>query len=1698
MHVDGGRMTKRISIRLLRSGSFSNLRFRPRSHATTFNATFSLALLCVGIMALSVRAVSYKVSEGGCFTITASDASLESFDKKPKVVLMTLDQSHGVKVLTRVYPADQVVCQYGRAGLSAGTYSLLVEVRRRASKTVRLVSEEFVVLPPADGVLTPNVGEEGDEVVVSGDFFGMKPPKVSFVVEEGENGEKKTCECRVLKPFAYVDGNGREGSSCMDLDNGASEVRVLVPKGVSKQTQGAFCVDNGIGTLKLAFNQNISSDDMEGKTCRAGNFSCDVAYGSILEIRAEDVDLESFEKKPVVFYDESRKRRRLKLKTKDFPADSVFCQYKGKTSPGTYGLYASISEGSGVDSALVTNQFEVVAPSGDGIFPCHGTEGDEITITGDYFGVNAPKVTFIPSDDGTKKDGDESIKCSTLKPYAYPDEKGREGRSCMDVDTGDSEIRLLVPRGVARERSGTFVVDNGVGKVEYPFNQDGVYQVGVTVTPDGGGLTEPENGEKHTTSGILTLTAAANQNWTFAAWTAEPAEFVVFEDASSADTRATINGDAEIIAAFIPAYSISGTIGGDATEKVTVTLSGNGVDAATKTDAEGAYVFEDLLDGDYTVTPSYRGHSFFPGMREVIVSGDHVKGVDFTSSDETHVVSGTISGDAVENVTVRLLGEEFAKTTTDAVGQFTFTNVVDGNYQVAPVMNQYVFEPEGRRVVVDGADVGDVDFVSTADDAGGLVFAGQQLAWSPDAGKVSLAWAEAADDLTEPADMKYYVFRGTEDDPASVYVEGNLIETMVGDAEVTLSDQPLGATRYYLVVAEDEDGNRSDNRGLSKVVVNEKSVMIESVPEDLSNLAPAYAITTSDDGNQIVMDGNHTDDLAAGELVLVPCGDGKYLKKITAISYDASGGTTSVSAKNAPFDEAVSEGNLNLRVNLSSMNQLPERDDAKRKPLPPALDGLRARLESEGTQCYVHPSGRFIMWDEGLDSSAGGFRGKGSNYEFAKGIDYSYDIIFDPGFDFAYDWSVLNPFLYGKAVVSGKLGVKGELKFNLGASYELAKDARLFRRSIVVSYWVGVPPAAVYVYQKMFFEMRAKLEFNADASLNFESKMELSKEMSLGFEVDTRRDDAWKTISEDGFTRELSYSLDDEAGFKALLTVYPVLGTTFYGVATGEFQVEPALTVKGELELTPRTCFKTFDVDFLVQGKVQARLEYFRTILKKVGVATSYESDYFNIVDPIKLLSLPSIKFTTAPTSGDANSNINFSAEVTEGTNNPVSSSGINWCCSPENSLTSVTPDAGRLNALFKSGSEGDYVVTAGARGDNTSFLGELGEQQVDSSISIGPEVPGSYTVSGTISGGVKDGVKVSLSSEYYGISGTDGDYSITGVPDGTYAATPSRDGCYFDPSSKSVTVDHADVTGVDFISAEGNTDVELVVVESGVFQMGDRTGDGYSDELPVHEVEMSTFKIGKYEITNDQVKTVFQWAYDKGRLERNDEWVEGNVGESWQCLLKVGDGDCQVAFADGKFTVDEGKGSHPCVEISWQGATAFCNYLSEMKGLEPCFDLSKTNVCDFTKNGYRLPTEAEWEKAARGGNASKGYLYSGSNNADDVAWYNKTNSTSDPQRSEPVGTKAGNELGIHDMSGNVREFCHDYYLSNFYSTSAATEKDPKGPSYSSESMGGRCVRGGSWYYPENYCRCARRGTFSSNNTGNDRDRGFRVATNGE
>ncbi|MDD3143057.1 MAG: SUMF1/EgtB/PvdO family nonheme iron enzyme [Candidatus Cloacimonetes bacterium] len=239
-------------------------------------------------------------------------------------------------------------------------------------------------------------------------------------------------------------------------------------------------------------------------------------------------------------------------------------------------------------------------------------------------------------------------------------------------------------------------------------------------------------------------------------------------------------------------------------------------------------------------------------------------------------------------------------------------------------------------------------------------------------------------------------------------------------------------------------------------------------------------------------------------------------------------------------------------------------------------------------------------------------------------------------------------------------------------------------------------------------------------------------------------------------------------------------------------------------------------------------------------------------------------------------------------------------------------------------------------------------------------------------------------------------------------------------------------------------TPSNMVFLPGGSFTMGDTRGVGDVDELPTHSVILSPFYIGRCEVTQGEWQAV--------------------MGSNPASGYGVGD-------------------NYPVYSISFYSILKFCNLLSLSEGFTPVYSISgSTNpadwgtvptswnddwsavVCDWTANGYRMPTEAEWEYAARGGTNTPDYLYAGSEDINAVAWYNGNNT---PDGTKPVGTKATNGIGAYDFSGNVWEWCWDW--NGDYS--AAAQTNPTGPATGDY----RIIRSGFFLNTADYCRVTKR-----------------------
>ncbi len=261
-----------------------------------------------------------------------------------------------------------------------------------------------------------------------------------------------------------------------------------------------------------------------------------------------------------------------------------------------------------------------------------------------------------------------------------------------------------------------------------------------------------------------------------------------------------------------------------------------------------------------------------------------------------------------------------------------------------------------------------------------------------------------------------------------------------------------------------------------------------------------------------------------------------------------------------------------------------------------------------------------------------------------------------------------------------------------------------------------------------------------------------------------------------------------------------------------------------------------------------------------------------------------------------------------------------------------------------------------------------------------------------------------------------------------------------------------------------------MMTIPAGTFTMGDRmdTNQGYWFELPLHDVAISTFTLSNFEVTQQEWNETYDWALINGYAFDNP-----GVGKT---------------------------NTHPITTINWYDAIKWCNARSEREGYTPCYSSSGTVYkagqdaevsCNWTANGYRLPTEAEWEKAARGGaegarfpwvdvdtiRHSQANYYCVQDNGTNVFIYDvsttpqwhPTYRTGAQPYTSPVGSFAPNGYGLYDMAGNVSEWCWDWYDDEFYATPEAVVPDTRGPDEGYH----RLHRGGGWWDSADFNRVA-------------------------
>jgi formylglycine-generating enzyme required for sulfatase activity len=330
-------------------------------------------------------------------------------------------------------------------------------------------------------------------------------------------------------------------------------------------------------------------------------------------------------------------------------------------------------------------------------------------------------------------------------------------------------------------------------------------------------------------------------------------------------------------------------------------------------------------------------------------------------------------------------------------------------------------------------------------------------------------------------------------------------------------------------------------------------------------------------------------------------------------------------------------------------------------------------------------------------------------------------------------------------------------------------------------------------------------------------------------------------------------------------------------------------------------------------------------------------------------------------------------------------------------------------------------------------------------------------------------------------INNGSGDIEIAGLEPGGYEISYEFVNEYITPEREQITLSAGEE--ILFIGIYNPSIVGMVEIPAGSFVMGspeDEPGR-YSNETE-HTVTLTNgFYMSATEVTNQQYADLAQWALDNDYCVLSSSSLIDNLDGSVQELIDLSAYYCEISFSDSIFSVDAGKENHPVMEVTWYGSVAYCDWLSLQEGLPRAYSHSKwqcNNNAPYQANGYRLPTEAEWEYACRAGTTTA-FNTGDCLDAGTEANYNGVS----PQSGCPsgpyeewsvlVGSYPANSLGLYDMHGSLHEWCNNWYNISY----GGDVTDPVG-----EIMGlDRIIRGGSWHSHARYCRSAYRGGYDPN-----------------
>jgi len=847
------------------------------------------------------------------------------------------------------------------------------------------------------------------------------------------------------------------------------------------------------------------------------------------------------------------------------------------------------------------------------------------------------------------------------------------------------------------------------------------------------------------------------------------------------------------------------------------------------------------------------------------------------------------------------------------------------------------------------------------------------------------------------------------------------------------------------------------------------------IAEEVRVVDPSEVADVEPDG--LVLRAASADDAPkVGHILVSDVEPTGFLRRVTAVG-DLQSGTVVVLTEQASLAEAIEQGTVRGHIALSPQGRLARSTDVH----------VPQELASS------------VVWE--LPDGAG---------QATLDISFDPDMSFDPEihFDRGIDYLKL-PF-----TGSVDASITGQVTLSKAVTQDFRKNLGSIPLGAAVI-WAGPVP----IYFSVNLDLVAGLELSASAQGTFDVGGDAHAEMTVGAEY---RNGRWSPVN----TRDITFDFSDpavtlgaSAEAKAYLRgqleihIYGLLGPFVECGPYARFLAEADLCqldaslglglsahAGGEVEIFDHT-LATFSLELFDYGPVELWSE---SLVFGGPVAATATADQTTIEPGQSTTLRGSATGGCVPYTYHWTAAGGWSSSLRNPTVSP--SSTTTYTLTVTDSASPAQTDTAQAN------------ITVNPSGNSAP---EITDPSASGSLTEGQQ--GTVTVSCTATD--TDGTVVSVAADLSQIGGSSSQ-ALSNSSGDTWQwsgpVTPPSSG------SKTITFTATDDDGAtdtdqaDIYVSPQSPPPDMVFVPGGEFQMGDPWNEGDVDERPVHDVYLSPYHIDTYEVTNQQYAAALNWAWGQGGL------IEASSGRVYKygsgtsypyCDTTTSSSYSRITWSGSTFGVAAGKEDHPVVKVSWYGSVAYCNWRSAMESKPLCYDLS-TWECNFAAAGYRLPTEAEWEKAAgwdpvqqrhyRFGEHTDGCGYTCLDGYR-ANYYNSSDPYEPGSRPDttPVGffngalhyktdfgwpgsqtsyqtQNAQSYYGCYDMSGNVWEWCHDWCSSTYYSSSPSS--NPTGPGTGTS----RVLRGGYWGGYPYHCRSAYRNRTIPNSC--DYNGGFRCS----